>query len=170
MSEMLSAIKQDEENTQHGKYLTFTLGEEAFGIEISFVTEIVGIQKINEIPEAPNYVKGIINLRGKIIPVIDMRLRLKKSSAEYTDRTCIVVIDIQTLSAGLIVDSVDEVVMIPDTSIVPPPSFQTGFQNRYIKGIGKSGENIRLLLDCERLFRDEELQSLNDMNDGNSNN
>jgi purine-binding chemotaxis protein CheW len=161
MSEMLAEITQDEEDTQHGKYLTFALGTEVFGIEIRFVTEIVGLQKISDIPESPDYVKGIINLRGEIIPVIDMRLKFKKSSAEYTDRTCIIVINIEKITVGLIVDNVDEVVTIPDTSIVPPPSYRTGFQNRYIKGIGKSGEDIRLLLDCERLFIDEEIQTLN---------
>jgi Chemotaxis signal transduction protein len=160
MSEKLAEIVQNEEDTQHGKFLTFALGTEVFGIEIRFVTEIVGLQKISDIPESPNYVKGIINLRGKIIPVIDMRLKFKKSSTEYTERTCIIVIDIQSLTVGLIVDYVDEVVTIPDASIVPPPSFKTGFQNRYIKGIGKSGEDIRLLLDCERLFADEEVQTL----------
>lgn len=161
MSGMLSEIVQDEEDTQHGKFLTFALGEEVYGIAIQFVTEIVGMQKISEIPESPNYVKGIINLRGKIIPVIDMRLKFKINAAEYTDRTCIVVIDIHDFMVGLIVDNVDEVVSIPDTSIVQPPNFGTGFQNRYIKGIGKSGDDIRLLLDCELLFANEEMLTLN---------
>lgn len=122
------------------------------------------MQIISDIPESPDYVKGIINLRGKIIPVIDMRLKFKKSSNGYTDRTCIVVIEIQDLTVGLIVDNVDEVVMIPDASIVPPPSYRTGFQNRYIKGIGKVNEAVILLLNCERLFIDEDLQSLNQIN------
>jgi purine-binding chemotaxis protein CheW len=134
-----------------------------FGIEIRFVTEIVGLQKINDIPECPDYVKGIINLRGKIIPVIDMRLKFKKNQVEYDDRTCIIVIDIQKITVGLIVDNVDEVVNIPDASIVPPPSFRTGFQSRYIKGIGKSGDDIRLLLDCELLFADDEIETLNEI-------
>jgi purine-binding chemotaxis protein CheW len=161
MSNMLAELMQNEEDTQHGKYLTFALGTEVFGIEICFVTEIVGLQKISDIPECPDYVKGIINLRGKIIPVIDMRLKFKKEPVEYDDRTCIIVIDIQKLTVGLIVDNVDEVVTIPDTSIVPPPNFRTGFQNRYIKGIGRLSEDIRLLLDCELLFADEEIQTLN---------
>lgn len=161
MAEMLETVHQDETNAQHGKYLTFLLGKEAFGIEIRYVTEIVGIQEINDLPEAPDYVKGIINLRGKIIPVIDMRLRFKKEAVPYTDRTCIIVIDIMDTAVGLIVDRVVEVVIISDEFIVPPPDFRTGFQNRYIKGIGKSDENIRLLLDCERLFRDEEIETLN---------
>ena len=161
MTEMLEEVNLDEADTQHGKFLTFLLEKEAFGIEIRYVTEIVGIQKINDLPESPDYVKGIINLRGKVIPVIDMRLRFKKESASYTDRTCIIVVDIFDMSVGLIVDQVDEVVAISDESIVAPPDFRTGFQNRYIKGIGKAGDNIRLLLDCERLFRNEEIETLN---------
>ncbi|MDP4163445.1 MAG: chemotaxis protein CheW [Bacillota bacterium] len=160
MSEILAEIVQNEEDTQHGKFLTFALGEEVYGIEIKFVTEVVVMQKISDIPESPNYVKGIINLRGKIIPVIDMRLKLKKDSTQYTGRTCIVVIDIQALIFGLIVDNVDEVIMIPDTSIVPPPSYKTGFQNRYIKGIGKVNEEVRLLIDCECFFKNDELQAV----------
>lgn len=100
-------------------------------------------------------------MRGKIIPVIDMRLRFRKKSVPYTDRTCIIVIDILDMTVGLIVDQVDEVITIPDESIVPPPEFRTGFKNRYIKGIGKVCDDIRLLLDCERLFRDEEIETLN---------
>lgn len=161
MSEMLSEIVQTQEDTQHGKFLTFALGEDVLGIAIQFVTEIVEMQKISEIPELPIYMKGIINLRGKIIPVIDMRLKFKMNAAEYTDRTCIIVIDIHDFMAGLIVDNVDEVVTIPDTMIVQPPIFETGFQNKYIKGIGKSGDDIRLLLDCELLFANEEIQALN---------
>jgi purine-binding chemotaxis protein CheW len=161
MSGILEEFIQGNEDTQQGRYLTFNLEKEVFGIEISFVTEIVGLQKISNIPETPDYVKGVINLRGKIIPVIDMRLKFKKSISEYTDRTCIVVIGIQNFAVGLIVDNVDEVISIPEKSIVPPPSYRTGFQNRYIKGIGKLGDNIRLLLDCEKLFVEEEIQTLN---------
>lgn len=159
MSEALEEIGMEEADTQHGRFLTFSLGEEVFGLEIRCVTEIVGMQKINGIPESPPYVKGIINLRGKIIPVIDMRLRLKKEPIAYTDRTCIVVVDIRTLTVGLVVDRVDEVISIPDESIVPPPGFRAGFQNRYIRGIGKVDGEVRLLLDCERLFRDEEIET-----------
>lgn len=165
MPDMLEEVTQSKDDAQHGRYLTFRLGKEVFGIEIGFVTEIVGLQKISSIPESPDYVKGIINLRGKIIPVIDMRLKFKKSFAEYTDRTCIIVIGIRNFTVGLIVDNVDEVVSISDKQIAPPPSFRTGFQNRYINGIGKTEEGIRLLLDCDKIFSDEELTTFNEMND-----
>lgn len=149
-----------EEDTQHGKYLTFELGKETFGIEIRFVTEIIGIQPITFVPEVPDYVKGIINLRGKVIPVIDMRLKFKKEPIEYNDRTCIIVIDIEDISIGLIVDSVAEVSNVGDENIVPPPSYKTGFQNRYIKGIGKVGEAVILLLDCQKLISQDDLESI----------
>lgn len=160
MSEMLIKADPDGIGSPHGKYLTFLLGKEVFGIDIRYVTEIVGIQKISGLPEAPAYMKGIINLRGKIIPVIDMRLRFRKETCPYTDRTCIIVIDLSDMAIGLIVDRVDEVAAIPDGSIVPPPAFRTGYPNRYIMGIAKSGEDIRLLLDCERLFQDDEIETI----------
>ncbi|MFT9055149.1 MAG: chemotaxis protein CheW [Ethanoligenens sp.] len=150
-----------EEDTQRGKYLTFELGKETFGIEIKFVTEIIGIQPITFVPEVPDYVKGIINLRGKVIPVIDMRLKFKKEPIGYTDRTCIIVIDIEEILLGLIVDSVAEVMNINDENIVPPPSYKTGFQNRYIKGIGKVDTSVVLLLDCKKLISDDDLDAIN---------
>lgn len=106
-----------EEDTQSGKYLTFPLGNEVFGIEIKYITEIIGIQTITIVPEVPKYVKGIINLRGKIIPVVDVRLKFNKEEAEYNDRTCIIVIDIKDITIGLIVDCVSEVVDITDENI-----------------------------------------------------
>ena len=151
------------EDTQHGRFLTFSLGKEVFGIEISYVTEIIGIQPITEVPEVPSYVRGIINLRGKIIPVIDVRLKFHKALVEYNDRTCIIVIDIQEVSIGLIVDNVAEVLSIGDEEIVPPPDYKTGFQNRYIKGIGKVANEIKLLLNCDKLLKDEEIELVNQL-------
>lgn len=157
---ILNEIVETAEDTQKGKFLTFSIGREAYGFEIKYVTEIIGIQEITEVPELPNYVKGIINLRGKIIPVMDVRLRFKKEPMEYNDRTCIVVIDIHDISIGLIVDHVAEVLVIPPENIVPPPTVKTGFHNRYIKGIGKVGSEVKLLLDCDKLLNDEELDTL----------
>lgn len=161
MTEEVRKIDLGETDTQQGKFLTFFLGDEVFGIEIKYVTEIVGLQKINRLPEAPDFVKGIINLRGKIIPVIDMRLRFKKEETAYTDRTCIIVVEINDVTVGLIVDQVEEVANIADESIVPPPDLRMGFQNRFIKGIGKVKDGIRLLLDCERLFKEDEMETIN---------
>lgn len=157
---VLDEIVETAEDTQKGKFLTFSIGKEAYGFEIKYVTEIIGIQEITEVPELPNYVKGIINLRGKIIPVMDVRLRFKKEAREYNDRTCIVVIDIHDISVGLIVDHVAEVVVITPENIVPPPAIKTGFHNRYIKGIGKVGNEVKLLLDCDKLLNDDEIDTL----------
>lgn len=149
---------EQNEDTQKGKFLIFAIGQEFYGIEIRCVTEIIGIQPITSVPEVPAYVKGIINLRGKIIPVIDVRLKFGKEPVPYDDRTCIVVIDIENMSVGLIVDNVAEVLTIPDENIVPPPDSKTGFHNRYIKGIGKVGTDVKLLLDCDKLLSDEETE------------
>lgn len=157
MEELLGdEVIETSEDTQKGKFLTFCIGKEDYGIEIKYVTEIIGIQYIAEVPELSDFVKGIINLRGKIIPAIDVRLRFRKDSIDYNDRTCIIVIDINDTSVGLIVDNVSEVIDIKETEIVPPPDMKTGFHNRYVKGIGKVGDKIKLLLDCEKLLADDE--------------
>jgi len=161
MAEVLDETMENFEDTQKGKFLTFSVGREAYGIEIKFVTEIIGIQDITEVPELPNYVNGIINLRGKIIPVIDVRLRFKKQPKEYNDRTCIVVIEIKDISIGLIVDNVAEVINIDDNNIVPPPDIKTGFHNRYVRGIGKVGNGVKLLLDCDKLLNEDEVEAIN---------
>jgi len=158
MADIFDEGKLMEEDTQHGRFLTFTLEDEVYGIEIKYVTEIIGLQSITKVPEVPDYVKGIINLRGKIIPVIDVRLKFGKPPIEYNDRTCIIVIDIGDVSVGLIVDNVDEVLTIEDQDIAAPPASKTGFENRYIKGIGKAGERVQLLLDCEKLLKTEEME------------
>lgn len=159
MSEIIGGVDNDPEDTQRGKYLTFSVGNEAYGIEINHVTEIIGIQEITEVPGMPDYVKGIINLRGKIIPVIEVRLRFKKEAIEYNDRTCIIVIDIKDLSIGLIIDSVSEVIKISEEHIVPPPDTKTGFHNNYVKGIGKVGNEVKLLLDCDLLVSDDKFEN-----------
>lgn len=161
MSDAIENTMEMEEDTQKGRFLTFSLGKESYGIEIKYVTEIIGIQAITGIPELPEYVKGIINLRGKIIPVMDVRLRFKKEPREYNDRTCVIVVDIKDISIGLIVDSVSEVLTIPEQDIVEPPQMNKGFNNRYIKRIGKVGSDVKLLLDCEKLLTEDELDDLN---------
>jgi len=150
---------EQEEDTQKGRFLTFALSSESYGIEIRYVTEIIGIQTVTEVPELPEYIRGIINLRGKIIPVMDVRLRFKKPFRDYNDRTCVIVIDIREVSIGLIVDSVSEVLSIPEAEIVAPPDVSKG-GNRYIKGIGKVGSEVKLLLDCDKLLNDEETENL----------
>ena len=144
-----------EEDTQKEKFLTFYLDKEVYGLEISLVIEIIGIQPITQVPEMPDYVKGIINLRGKIIPVMDMRLRFKKEFKEYTDRTCVIVVEAKDVLLGLIVDGVAEVLTITADDIVLPPEIKAA-QNKYIKGIGKIGEEVKLLLDCDKIFNEKD--------------
>ena len=158
MSEVVDQETEIFEDTQKDKFLTFLVGREEYAIEIKYVTEIIGgIQAITEVPEVPDYIRGIINLRGKIIPVMDVNIRFKKEPKPYGDRTCITVIDIDDLSIGLIVDNVAEVLSIAEENIVDPPDAKSGFKNRYIKGIGKVGNTIKLILDCGILLSDEDL-------------
>jgi len=151
----------EDENTEEGRYLIFSIDNESYGIEIRYVTEIIGIQTITEVPEFPEYIKGIINLRGKIIPVMDVRLRFRKRPREYNDRTCIIVVDIKGMSVGLVVDSVSEVVNISEISQLP--QMKQVNQNHYVKNIGKIGNDVRLLLDCEKLLTDDVIHNLNEI-------
>ncbi len=160
MAEIIKNTLEMEEDILKDRYLIFYLAKESYGIEVRHVTEIVGMQAITDIPEIPEYVRGIINLRGKIIPVMDVRLRFKKEPKEYTDRTCIIVVDIGSISLGLVVDGVSEVITIPEPDIVPPPNINKDYKNRYIKNIGKVGNEVRLLLDCKRLLTEDELEDI----------
>ena len=153
-------VTELDDDTLKGKYLIFSLGSEMYGMEIRHITEIIGIQPITQVPEMPDYVKGVTNLRGKIIPVMDARLRFKKEVRDYDDRTCIVVIDTNDISIGLIVDSVSEVLAIREEDIAPPPELTKG-GHKYIKGIGKAGGSVKLLLDCKKLLTDDEIDALN---------
>ena len=149
-----AAESYDVEDTQEGLYLTFLIGDEVLGIGIEYVKEIIGIQPITKIPEFPDHIKGVINLRGKIIPVMDVRLRFKKTEQPYDTRTCIIVVDIFNNSIGLIVDRVAEVVPIPEGDIAATPEINRQATS-YIKGFGKVGGEIKLLLDCCALLGDE---------------
>jgi len=148
----------EEEDTQRGRFLTFTLEDNTYGLPIRFVIEIIGIQIATKVPETPDYVKGIINLRGRIIPLICVRLKFGKEEIEYDERTCIIVIDVNGVAVGLIVDKVDDVLTLEDDQIaLPPTGGSVGFENRYIEGIGKVNESVLLLLDAEKLLRTEEM-------------
>lgn len=161
MSEKLNeGFMETDEDTQKDKYLTFRVENESYGIDIQYVTEIIGIQPVTEVPELPEYIRGIINLRGNIIPVMDVRLRFKKTYLEYNDRTCIIVVDIHRTSIGLIVDSVSEVLSIAGSDIVQPPEINKTSGNRYIKGIGKTGNEVKLLLDCNKLLSENEVNDI----------
>jgi len=154
-----------EEDTQKGRYLLFSIDNESYGIGIQYVTEIIGIQKITEVSGLPDYLKGIINLRGKIIPVMDVRIRFGKKEKEYNDRTCIIVIDIMEMPVGLIVDGVSEVAVINESDISELPQLYQKHKNRFVKNIGKTGNDVKLLLDCEKLLTYEDINALDKIGD-----
>lgn len=152
-------LEELEEDTQKGKFMTFQTGDEYYGIAINFVSEIIGIQPITAVPEVEDYIKGLINIRGKIIPVIDVRLRFKQDPFEYTDRTCIIVIDVKSTVVGLIVEKISGVITVDEKDIIPPPSLtQSGpGNNKYVFGLAKVEDEVKLLLDPEKLIRDEDI-------------
>ncbi len=149
-------INEEDEDNQKDKYLIFSIDNESYGIDIALICEIIGIQPITDVPGLPTYIKGIINLRGKVIPLMDIRLRLKKVERPYTDRTCIIVIEINNLYIGLIVDRVEEVLIILEENISAYPNINSSMPNKYIKSIANISNNIKLLIDCKMLFNDAE--------------
>lgn len=147
---------QEREDTQKDLFLTFRLGNEDFGMEIFHVIEIVGIQKITEVPDMPNYLKGVVNLRGSVIPVMDVRLRFGMEERPYDDRTCLIVVRVDENTTGMVVDRVNEVSEIPPSQIEPPP--QAGNDSGYyIKGMGKIGDSVKILLNMKEFFNDAAL-------------
>jgi purine-binding chemotaxis protein CheW len=163
MTELMGYEFDQIEDTQKDRYLTFSLVKECYGIEIQYVTEIVGIQTITNVPELMDYVKGVINLRGKIVPVMDMRLRFHKEEITYSERTCIIIIDIQDITIGLIVDGVSEVITILEQDIEDKPHMNKTINNQYINKIGKVGNEVKLLLDCNMLLNSEELPDISEI-------
>ncbi|WP_334110094.1 chemotaxis protein CheW [Thermodesulfitimonas autotrophica] len=147
--------EDENEDTQEDKFLTFVLADEEYGIEIRYVTEIIGMQKITEVPDVPSYIRGVINLRGKVIPVMDVRLRFGLPERPYDERTCVVVINVAEQAVGLIVDRVSEVLDIPKSEIEPPPQVKKGSGSRFIEGLGKVGDTVKILLNAEKLLFDE---------------
>ncbi len=153
-------MDDDEENedTQANKYLFFKIGKESYGVGIRYVIEIIELQSISRVPDMPPYVKGVINLRGKVIPIVDLRLRFEMEERDYDNRTCIVVTEVDSISVGFVVDTVEEVLEIPEKNIEPPPKFKNvSGSDRYISGMGKAGDSIKILIDAEKLVRDERL-------------
>jgi len=149
----------EDEDTQKDKYLTFHLANEDYGIEIRFVTEIVGIQAITRIPEMEDSIKGVINLRGKVVPVMDVRTRFRLPPREYDERTCIIVVDINNTTVGLVVDEVSEVMDIPESQVEPPPK-SNNKKSSFVKGVGKVKEEVKIILNVSQLLYEEEFEQL----------
>lgn len=157
-------ISEGVEGKREGKYLTFCLAKEEYGIGILKVKEIIGMMTITSIPQTPEYVKGVINLRGKVIPVIDLRLKFGLELADYTERTCIIVVEINSgerkIQMGIIVDSVSEVRNIKQGEIENTPTFGSKLNTDYILGMAKMEGGVKILLDIDRVLNDREFQEI----------
>ena len=145
---------------REGKYLTFTLAGEEYGIGILKIKEIIGMMAITSVPQTPEFIKGVINLRGKVIPVMDLRLRFGMPPMDYTERTCIIVVEINggagTVQVGVVVDAVSEVLNIKADDIEATPSFGTRLNTDFILGMAKMNGGIKILLDINRVLSSEE--------------
>jgi purine-binding chemotaxis protein CheW len=159
-----------EENTQQdaqalaasraGKYLTFFLADEEYGLEILRVREIIGIMDITTVPRTPEFVKGVINLRGKVIPVLDLRLKFNMPEAERTEETCVIVVQVDEVEIGIIVDKVSEVLDITADAIDDAPQFGTDINTDFILGMGKSEDRVTILLDISKVLAGTDLESM----------
>lgn len=160
------AVPQPSTAARAGKYLTFQLAEEEFGIRVLNVREIIGVQEITPVPQTPAHLKGVINLRGKVIPVVDLRLKFGLPAAEYTQRTCIIVTQIagersSTMLMGIIVDAVSEVLNFSPQEIEDTPDFGEDVGGQYLLGMAKVKGNVKILLDIDRILCAQDLQKLN---------
>ena len=142
-----------------GKYLTFLLDNEEYGLEILKVRELIGIMGITKVPQTPDFVEGVINLRGKVIPVIDLRSKFGLPRAEYNEATCIIVVDVGMLM-GIIVDTVQEVHDISANNIEPPPNLGSAVDTDFILGMGKVNDGVKILLDIDKVLTSQELVAL----------
>ena len=147
-----------------GKYLTFSLAEEEYGIGILKVKEIIGMMPITSVPRTPEFVKGVINLRGKVIPVMDLRLKFSMEAIPYSERTCIIVVeidsDVATVLIGIVVDAVSEVLNIKESEIEETPQFGTSLNTDYILGMAKMEGGVKILLDIDKVLSVQEVQML----------
>jgi len=152
----MDAVADKKESSNYeGQFLTFALNREEYGIEILRTREIIGVMDITTVPQTPDFMKGVINLRGKVIPVIDLRLKFSMQEEEYTQETCIIVVEANNSQVGIIVDSVSEVLNIKNGEIENTPSFGQGIDTDFIMGLGKVKEKIIILLDIEQILSSE---------------
>lgn len=153
-----------DEESREGKYLTFSLAEEEYGIGILKIKEIIGMMPITTVPQTPDFVKGVINLRGKVIPVIDLRLRFGIEPNDYTERTCIIVVEILgqngTVQIGIVVDTVSEVLNVKAEEVEDTPAFGTKLNTEYILGMAKMEGGVKILLDIDRVLNASEISAI----------
>ena len=160
---MDAVAEKKDTSAMDGKFLTFILGKEVYGIEILKVREIIGLMDITTVPQTPEYMKGVINLRGKVIPVIDLRLKFGMPEEEHTQETCVIVVEVNNTSLGIIVDSVSEVSDINGGEIEDAPSFGQGIDTSFIMALGKVKDKIIILLDIEAVLSSEELEMVGEL-------
>ena len=158
-SEIATADACDDLASREGKFMTFRLGNEEFGVEVLKVRELIGIMDITKVPQTQAFVEGVINLRGKVIPVIDLRTKFGLERAAYSDQTCVIVVDVGSLM-GIIVDTVCEVHDIPADNIEPPPALGCGVDTTFILGLGKVNDEVKILLDIDSVLNSGELVEL----------
>lgn len=140
------------DDTIKDQYLTFAIEDEDYGVEIAYVKEIIKMTSITKVPEMPDFIEGLINLRGDLIGVLDVRKRFNKPPKEHDEETCIIVVVFGDYTLGMIVDAVQETAIIPEDRISPPPSAKLSYANQFIRNIGKVGEEVKLLMDVERFL------------------
>ncbi|MDA3941231.1 MAG: chemotaxis protein CheW [Spirochaetia bacterium] len=165
MSDIDLMVEDDDDLEQLAdKYLMFMLGSEEYGIDITRITAIEELPQITAIPDMPNFVKGVINLRGKVIPAVDLRLRFGIEEKEYDDRTCIVIVSMKENTIGLIVDIVSEVHEIAKSDMGPPPSFRNASgKEQYIAGLAKTGDEVKIILDVQKIISNEDKSILREI-------
>ena len=160
---MDAVAEKKDTSAMDGKFLTFILGKEVYGIEILKAREIIGLMDITTVPQTPEYMKGVINLRGKVIPVIDLRLKFGMPEEEHPQETCVIVVEVNNTSLGIIVDSVSEVSDINGGEIEDAPSFGQGIDTSFIMALGKVKDKIIILLDIEAVLSSEELEMVGEL-------
>ena len=162
----IDTVVSDQQGSREGKYLTFALGGEEYGIGILKVKEIIGLMSITPVPKTPTHMRGVINLRGKVIPVVDLRVKFGMERGESTDRTCIVVVEIASdngkIFIGIVVDSVSEVLNIRAAEIEDTPGFGSTLDTAYILGMAKSGQGLKILLDIDKVLVRSEIVGADD--------
>jgi purine-binding chemotaxis protein CheW len=151
-----------ESRRQGGKFLTFQLADEEYGVEILKVREINGLMNITAVPQMPPYMKGVINLRGKVIPIVDLRLKFGLPEAPYTEQTCIIVVNVGK-EIGIVVDTVSEVLDIRGENVEPPPSLDSSVDTGFILGMGKVGDAVKILLNIDQVLSEKEMTDITEI-------
>lgn len=149
----------EEKDTLKDRYLTFELDNQTFAVAMEYVVDIINILPVTKVPNCPEFVMGITNLRGKVIPIVDLRLRFGKEKTEYTARTCLIVLELKNISVGFVIDRVLEALTIAEKLISPPPGFSKNLENRFISGIANHENGVVMILDCNIVFDDNLVMS-----------